>query len=135
MNAWVRYVRFNTVGALGIGVQLMALWLLADVAHMHFMLATTAAVGLAVVHNFIWHWWWTWHDRVEAVRFTGAFVRFALANGTLSLVGNLGVMATLVSGAHLEPVVANAVAIGVCGLLNFWLGDEVVFRRPQPSPR
>ena len=38
-------------------------------------------------------------------------------------------MVTLVSGAHVEPVVANGVAIGVCGLLNFWLGDAVVFRR------
>ena len=129
MNPLVRFVRFNTVGALGIGVQLAALWLLADVAHVHYLFATPAAVGLAVVHNFLWHWWWTWHDRAEGGGRAAAFVRFAVANGALSLAGNIGVMATLVSGAHVEPVVANGVAIGVCGLLNFWLGNEVVFRR------
>lgn len=135
MTARVRFLRFNTVGALGILVQLAALWLLADVARAHYLLATTAAVGLAVVHNFVWHRWWTWRDRADAGSLPAAFVRFAVANGALSLVGNLGLTATLVSGAHVNPVAANAVAIGFCGLLNFWLGDVVVFRHTEPSPR
>ena len=59
MNIWHRFFRFNTVGALGIGVQLAALWLLVDVAGLHYSLATMAAVGLAVLHNFAWHWRWT----------------------------------------------------------------------------
>jgi putative flippase GtrA len=129
MNRGVRFLRFNTVGAAGIGVQLPVLWLLADVAHVHYLIATPAAVGLAVVHNFIWHWRWTWCDRTRAGGLTATFARFAIANGAVSLAGNLAVMVTLVSGAHVEPVVASAAAIGVCGLLNFWLGDAVVFRR------
>jgi putative flippase GtrA len=128
MNLSARVVRFNAVGAAGMGVQLGVLWLLADIAHVHYMVATPVAVGLAVVHNFIWHWGWTWHDRADGSGVAAAFVRFAAANGAVSLVGNLGVMATLVSGAHVEPVVANGVAIGVCGLLNFWLGHAFVFR-------
>ena len=128
MSRWMRFVRFNTVGAIGVGVQLFAVWLLADVAHVHHLFATAAAVGLAVVHNFVWHRRWTWYDRDKAGGVSAAFVRFAVANGALSLAGNLGVMATLVSGAHVEPVLANGVAISVCGLLNFWLGDAVVFR-------
>lgn len=133
MNRWLRFVRFNAVGALGVGVQLTALWFLADVEHVHYLLATPVAVGLAVVHNFVWHWWWTWRDRVLSRSVAAAFVRYAAANGASSLAGSLGVMATLVSGAHLEPVAANAVAIGVCGLLNFWLGESVVFRSARPD--
>ena len=129
----IRFVRFNIVGALGVGIQLAALWILADVARVHYMLATPAAVGLAVAHNFVWHWCWTWRDHAEAGGVSGAFVRFSLANGALSLAGNLGVMAVLVSVAHLGPVVANGIAIGVCGLLNFWLADEVVFRRARST--
>ncbi len=129
MNLSARLVRFNAVGAAGMGVQLGILWLLADIAHVHYMLATPVAVAMAVVHNFVWHWWWTWHDHADASDLAAAFVRFAAANGVVSLSGNLGVMATLVSGAHIEPVVANGVAIGVCGLLNFWLGHAFVFRR------
>ena len=131
MNALVRFLRFNAVGAVGVGVQLAALWGLTDVAHMHYLFATPAAVALAVVHNFAWHWWWTWRDRTDAGTVAATFVRFAAANGALSLVGNFCVMVTLVSGAHVQPVVANGVAIGVCGLVNFWLGDAVVFRPPK----
>ena len=129
MNQWARFARFNAVGTAGIAVQLAALWLLADVAHMHYLFATPAAVGAAVLHNFAWHWQWTWHDRARPGELLRAFARFAAANGAVSLAGNLAVMATLVSGAHVAPVDANGVAIAACGLFNFWLGDAVVFRR------
>ena len=127
MNPWLRFAQFNAVSAAGVGVQLSALWLLTDVAHLHYLVATPAAVGLAVVHNFVWHRVWTWRDRAKPGDLRTAFVRFVAANGTLSLAGNLGVMATLVSGADVNPVLANGVAIGVCGLLNFWLGNMLVF--------
>jgi putative flippase GtrA len=125
-NRWTRFVIFNTVGALGVSVQLVSLWLLTGVAAVHYLIATPVAVSLAVGHNFIWHWLWTWKDRdVHVMR---ACARFVLSNGLLSLVSNLGVTAALVSGTHVHPVVANLVAIATSGLLNFWLGDVVVFR-------
>ena len=131
MKTWLRFVRFNAVGAAGIGVQLAAVWFLTSVAPVHYLAATSAAVALAVVHNFVWHWRWTWADRAVAGGPAVLFVRFAAANGALSLGGNLVVMAVLVPYARLAPVVANAIAIGLSGLVNFWVGDVVVFRRAQ----
>lgn len=125
MTPWRRFVAFNVIGALGLAVQIALLWWLTTVGHVHYLMATTAAVASAVVHNFIWHRWWTWRDRGGGLVVT--FVRFAAGNGAVSLAGNLGVMATLVSGAHLNPIAANGAAIIVCGLLNFWLGDAIVF--------
>jgi dolichol-phosphate mannosyltransferase len=119
-----RFLRFNAVGALGVGVQLASLWLLTGVAALHYLVATPVAVTLAVVHNFVWHRLWTWNDR--DVHVARECARFVVINGLLSMVSNLG--AALVSGTHLHPVVANAVAIMTSGLLNFWLGDVVVFR-------
>ena len=121
-----RFLRFNAVGALGVVVQLASLWLLTSVAAVHYAVATAVAVMLAVVHNFAWHWLWTWRDRdVHLVR---ACTRFVFTNGLLSIVSNLGVTTALVAGVHAPPVAANAVAIVTSGLLNFWLGDLVVFR-------
>jgi putative flippase GtrA len=133
MNTPARMRRFNVVGTAGIGVQLGALWFLTDLVHVHYLFATPAAIGAAVTHNFFWHWAWTWRDRAEAGRILTAFARFAVANGVVSLAGNLGVMATLVSGAHVAPVAANGAAICVCGLLNYWLGDAFVFRRGEDA--
>ena len=129
MSQGRRFVRFNAVGAAGIGVQLAALWLLTGVMHVHYLAATSLAVGTAIVHNFLWHRRWTWAERAESRGAIAQFLRFAAANGVVSLAGNLVVMTALVSGTHLTLVVANGIAIGACGLLNFWLGDSVVFRR------
>jgi putative flippase GtrA len=129
MSPGLRFVRFNAVGAAGIGVQLAALSLLTGVMHVHYLTATSLAVGTAIVHNFVWHRRWTWAERAESQGAIAQFMRFAAANGVVSLAGNLVVMTALIPGAHLTPVVANGVAIGACGLLNFWLGDSVVFRR------
>ncbi len=129
MGPGVRFVRFNAVGAAGICVQLAALWLLTGVMHVQYLVATSLAVGAAIVHNFLWHRHWTWAERAASGPAAAQFLRFAAANGVVSFAGNLVLMMALVRGAHLAPVVANAVAIAACGVLNFWLGDAVVFPR------
>jgi len=75
MNQRRRFVRFNAVGAAGIGVQLSVLWLLTGVAHLHYLPATFAAVTLAVMHNFMWHRRWTWGDRPVGVHPIALFTR------------------------------------------------------------
>lgn len=128
MTAWGRFARFNVVGVIGIGVQLVAIWALTAIG-VHYLPATALAVAAAVVHNFIWHRRWTWSDRV---RHRGGWVaqltRFWAANGVVSLAGNLVVMTVLVGGFGAPPLAANAAAIVCCGLVNYWLGDRFVFR-------
>jgi putative flippase GtrA len=65
-----------------------------------------------------------------------AFARFAASNGLVSLAGNLLLMQLLVGTAGLPILAANLLAIGACGLLNFWLADRLVFasRPSQPRP-
>jgi len=47
-------------------VQVGALFLLKTVLHFNYLAATAIAVEAAVVHNFVWHEWFTWGDRVRA---------------------------------------------------------------------
>jgi putative flippase GtrA len=129
MNPWRRFVRFNAVGALGIGVQLGVVWLLADVGAVNTVPATVAAVVAAVVHNFLWHRRWTWADRLAGgARSPQAFARFALVNGAVSLIGNAAAVPLFTGGLGLGPVTANAIAIGLLGVVNFVLGDQLVFK-------
>jgi putative flippase GtrA len=53
--------------------------------------------------------------------------RFQVSNGAVSLAGNAVLMKLLVGRAHLPVLVASCVAIFVCGLVNFWLGDNWAF--------
>ena len=124
MSRGLRFLVFNIVGLGGVAVQLLSLQALVAMG-IHYLPATAAAVVISVLHNFIWHRLWTWRDRGGSTR--SALIRFALGNGAVSLAGNLGVMATLVAGAGMSPLAANLVAIVFCGVLNFWLGDRIVF--------
>ena len=144
-TAWrssVRWMKFNLVGAVGIGVQLAALWALTALG-VQYILATALAVEAAVLHNFLWHERFTWVDRLikqqmpapagaswatraSAIR----LLRFNLTTGAVSIGGNLLLMRLLVGGVHMRPMLANLISIGGCSLVNFLVSDRWVFRAP-----
>jgi putative flippase GtrA len=57
----------------------------------------------------------------------GQFIRFHLSNGLVSMIGNLALMPVLVEGARIPVVLANAIAILCCSIVNFFLGDRWAF--------
>ncbi len=126
MNPWLRYWKFNLVGAMGMAVQLAALALLNRVAPGHYLYATAAAIELALLHNFVWHLHTTWRDRREGSA-PMQLLRFHMSNGLGSLVGNLALMRILVHGAHMPLLAANLVAIVGCSVANFGLGNRWAF--------
>jgi dolichol-phosphate mannosyltransferase len=123
-----RWLQFNFVGALGIGVQLAVLAAL-TAAGLGYLAATALAVEAAIVHNFVWHERLTWRDRRTPLlrRGLGRFLRFQAANGLISLLGNLLIMRLLVGALHLPVLWANLGAIAVCGVVNFLVSDRLVF--------
>lgn len=124
-----RWLAFNGVGMMGVGLQLGLVALLTHGAGVHYLVATAIAVELAVLHNFVWHHRWTWRDRPSPSAGAAAtrLIRFHLLNGTVSLAGNLAVMAALGGTFGMDPVAANAVAIALCSMLNFLASEALVF--------
>jgi len=122
MNTFVRWCKFNAVGALGMAFQLGVLSVLNRIAPRHYLLATATAIELTLLHNFTWHLHFTWRDRRGARAILGKLVRFHLSNGLVSLAGNLALTCVLVQEAHRPVLAANGIAILACSLVNFWLG-------------
>ena len=88
-----RWLKFNLVGGIGIGVQLATLWMLVHVLRCNYLLATGLAVETAVLHNFVWHHRFTWSDRILADRVNSHWrdialrlLHFNLTNGAVSIV-------------------------------------------------
>lgn len=129
-GVWRRFVRFNAVGAAGIGVQLAVLALLKSGLGLHYLWATALAVEAAVLNNYIWHVKWTWRDRSAGSTLAAHLSRlfqFNLANGLVSLIVNLALMRWLAGSLGMNYLAANMVAIAAGGVANFLISDRLVF--------
>jgi putative flippase GtrA len=132
-SALVRWCKFNVVGGIGILVQFAALFFLKSVMHFNYLFATAIAVEAAVVHNFVWHEQFTWSDRTTPDRAESwrrslpRLLRFNLSNGAVSIVGNLALMKVMVGQGHMNYLLANAIAIALCSVVNFLVSETWVF--------
>jgi len=128
-RTFLRWIKFNAVGGIGIGVQLAALAVFRSLLKLDYLLATGLAVEIAVIHNFLWHERYTWKDRpaTRPVQSLLRLAKFNASNGAVSIVGNLLLMRLLVGELKFNYVASNVIAIVVCSLVNFLLGDRLVF--------
>jgi dolichol-phosphate mannosyltransferase len=125
-----RWIAFCSVGAIGILVQMSVLMLLISGFKINYLLATGLAVEAAVLNNFFWHENWTWSDRTKGshAAFWRRLFYFHLANGALSLAGNIALMKLFIDVLKCGYLQANALAIASCSVFNFLAGDLVVYR-------
>jgi putative flippase GtrA len=129
-----RWIAFNAIGVAGMLVQLAVVALIARVVGWHYLVATALGVESALLHNFVWHQYWTWRDRpAHSARTTVVrFMNFHLVNGVVSLAGNVGLTAFWTGVAGLNPLVSNVIAIIACSIVNFAASESFVF---QPERR
>ena len=127
MNTFIRWGKFNLVGAMGMAVQLAALALFNRWMAGHYLYASAAAIEFSLLHNFMWHLRYTWRDRRDSATRLRQFVKFHVSNGLVSMLGNLVLMRLLVHEARLPLLVSNLIAILCCSLVNFCLGNNWVF--------
>jgi putative flippase GtrA len=128
----VRWLKFNAVGAIGIAVQLGALFVLTSVLRINYLLATALAVEAAVLHNYLWHELFTWADR-RTTNSLGRFFRFNLTTGVVSIAGNLLSMKVLVGVMGISYLPANLLSVAACSLLNFVIADRAIFLVSSPE--
>lgn len=132
-QSFLRWMKFNAVGGIGIGVQLAALAVFRSWLKLDYLMATALAVEIAVIHNFLWHERFTWADR-PAARFAHSLIRLAkfnATNGAVSIAGNLLLMRLLVGKLKFNYLLSNCAAIVVCSLVNFLLSDRLVFEAEE----
>ena len=124
---WIHWLKFNAVGGMGIGVQLIVLTVLKSGLHLDYLLATALAVEAAVIHNFVWHEQFTWAER-ESKNVAVRFLKFNLTAGAFSILGNVLLMALFVDRARMNYLLANLATIAVCSICNFAVSDRFVFQ-------
>ena len=131
----VRWLKFNAVGGIGIGVQLAVLLGLKAGLHLNYLLATALAVEAAVVHNFVWHERYTWADRSQPSwrKSLPRFMRFNLTTGAVSIAGNLALMRIMIGQVHMNYLIANGISIALCSVANFVVSEGFVFEEKESA--
>ncbi len=122
-----RTLVFLGVGAIGFAVQIAVLTMLTAWLHVPVPVATAIAVETAILVNFWWHERWTWRERAVHGARAHRLLRFHLANGLTSLVGNVAITTACVRLLAINPAVANAMAVAVLAAINYVAADRWVF--------
>jgi putative flippase GtrA len=141
LTLWVfkkRFIKFGTVGASGVLVNLGVLYLCREFLFaaiqspgLRLNLSLALAIFVATVNNFFWNRGWTWSDRKQHPdkHLLLHFGQYALACW-LGIV--LQVLLTNLLVIYLHYLVANALAIVISSVFNFLVNNFWTFRSHQP---
>lgn len=117
----VRFIKFATVGALGMVVDLTVLNLLHGKLGIHLLIANSISFTLAVINNFAWNRLWTFPESRQRplAEQLGKFatvnvIGLAINNGVLWLVSRA------VSGCVADPWDYNLAKVVAIGIVLFW---------------
>lgn len=125
-----RPLAFLAVASSGFLLQTAVVALLTHATRVAPEWATAAGVELAVLHNFFWHWRWTWGDRVATAQSPlRRFVAYQLATGSTSLAGNILVVCAAVRAFGADAITANVLAVATMSAANYVIADRWVFAR------
>jgi len=141
LTAWVfkkRFMKFGTVGASGVVVNLAVLYVFrefvfatVDIPIVRLNLSLAVAIFFATVNNFYWNRHWTWSDRQHRPdkHLILHFGQYALA----CWVGTgLQILLTNLFTLYFHYLAANAAAIVIASLFNFMANNLWTFRSHQP---
>jgi len=134
-GAPLRFVKFCAVGASGVLVNQLVLWLGreclfagVDNARLRLNLALALAISLATVNNFLWNRAWTWSDR-RGVRDVGGVLRqFGRYCAAVALGIVVQAFLTNLLASYFNYLLANLCAIAVASSANFAVNHHWTFR-------
>jgi putative flippase GtrA len=133
-----RFMKFGTVGASGVVVNLGVLYLCQEFLFiaiqstgMRLNVSLAVAIFFATINNFYWNRIWTWSDRHHHPdkHLLLHFGQYALACW-VGIV--LQVLLTKLLVIYLHYLIANALAIVIASVFNFLVNNFWTFRSHKP---
>lgn len=119
------FAKFSVIGLSGVGVN-MAVYVPLIAMGISYMTAAVVSFLAAVTNNFIWNLLWTFKGRATDKSFRRKYISF-VACSVVNFVANLAVLKALVEQFGVNAMLAQLIAIGVTGVLNFALNYVITF--------
>ncbi|MFO0705195.1 MAG: GtrA family protein [Candidatus Andersenbacteria bacterium] len=124
--------RYVFVGALGAIVDFSVFLLLTRMAHVGPIVANIFSVLAGIIHNFIWHKYFTFKIRSRA-RMHAEFFRFFVVASVCYLIQEVGLpLGLLLPGERLvgphEDIAIKVVLIGIVGFTSYFVNRAWTFK-------
>lgn len=128
----MRLVKFFTVGAIGMPVNLGILYGLTE-SGLFYIASAAIAVYVAISFNYFLNHYWTFKDRQTSGLFRG-YLKYMVV-GAVSEGMYLGLLALAVEVLHIYYVLAaGAIVIGL-GFLRFYVIGRWIWRKNEGKPK
>jgi putative flippase GtrA len=122
-----RLTKFGVVGLSGLAVNTVALWGLAGILGLHYLLGVIVATQASTLWNFGLSEHWVFADRSQSGGWLRRFGLFwGMNNAALLVRGPLVVLLTSVFDAHY--LVSNFTSLGLVMLARYTFSDQWVWR-------
>lgn len=130
-----RIINFQLVALGGTLVNMSVLWVLKGRLHLPIVLSGACAIELAILHNFAWHYFRTWRERVDHTvpDYFKRLIRYNGITASIDFLVNLTVLWVLTK--YFDVYYLHANMIGMLGgpILKFLANEYLIFRKKSPS--
>ena len=119
-------VKYYSVGASGVLVNLGILYALTDFAGFWYFASQVIAISVSISSNFLFNRFWTFRDSIEDQRNSVMYVKFLI----VSLIGmgiQLGITYLLVENVAVYYMYAAAIGIAIAGGINYVVNRRWTF--------
>lgn len=130
-----KFPKFILANGLGTVVDTAVLWLLSDhIFHRYasvYILAPFLSFECAVFTNFCSSFFFIWKDRVErtSVKFFFRKYMFYNISATMTFLVKMGFLLLFELLFGWDVVICNLAALCISGIINFSMGEWVIFRK------
>lgn len=124
----IRFILFALIGGLGLLVHLAVLWLCLNPMQLSFELSQAMATGVAIIGNFTFNNWLTYHDRrLAGWGFVRGLLSFALIC-SFGAVANVGIASLLFTQQHSTWWVAGIAGAAMSSVWNYAVTSAFTWR-------
>jgi len=122
-----RILKFSLVGASGVVVNMGLLYVLTELALLHYMFSSIVAIETSIMSNFLLNNLWTWRDR-KTDAFLYRLLKYHLSAGFTGILANWLLLFVFTEVFGVYYLISNIIGIGFGMTWNFLLNDLWTFR-------
>lgn len=132
-----RFLRFQIVSVGGTLVNMGVLWLMYRKLELPLVIASACAIEAAIIHNFTWHYFITWKDRIKKHTVPDYFKRllhYNIITASIDFIVNISILKLLVKYTDMHFQLANIFGMLACPMFKFMANEFLIFKHKLIHP-